>query len=78
MPAKPGSATSSPRKPRNVKQVLITIARDGVEEWTRFEAYCKKYNVNKSRLIRNLVGYFLKEEAGKSEQPYRDAGRFVG
>ena len=78
MPAKPGSVASSPRKPRNVKQVLITIARDGVEEWSRFEAYCMKYNVNTSRLIRNLVGYYLKEEAGKSEQPYRDAGRFVG
>lgn len=61
---------------RAAKQVLITVNRAGLEEWNRFEDYCKRYKVNKSRLIRQLVSNFLKEQAAPSEPITLQAGRF--
>jgi len=60
------------------KQVLITINRAGLEEWNRFEEYCRRYKVNKSRLIRQLVGNYLKEESPLTEPVTIEAGRFRG
>ncbi len=55
-------------KPRAAKQVLITINKAGLDEWNRFEEYCKEYNINKSGLMRQLVHNFLMENV-KSDDP---------
>lgn len=64
--------SNSKNKPagRAAKSVLFTIDQAGLGNWEHFETHCKKMKINKSRLIRHLIGNYLKDlSETKREEP---------